>query len=56
MIDVNVEWQVTEYMFNKPHYWSLVLFYQDDGVGGYVKVYSQCANAAATTFISEDLH
>ena len=56
MLDINVEWQSTEYMFNKPHYWSLVFFYQDDGVGGYVRVNSQCANAAVYAFISEDLH
>ena len=56
MLDINVEWQITEYMFNKPHYWSLVLAYQDDGVGGYVRVNSQCANNSALAFISEDLH
>ena len=56
MLGINVEWQATEYMFNKPHYWSLVLFYQDDGVGGYVRVYSQATNIAVSAFISEDLH
>lgn len=56
MLDINVEWQITQYVFNKPHYWSLVLFCQDDGVGGYVIAYSQCASAAAYAFISEDLH
>ena len=56
LVDINVEWQIAVRMFEKPHYWSLVIFYQDDGVGSYVRVYSQCANAAVTTFISEDLH
>ena len=56
MLDINVEWQSTEYMFNKPHYWSLVLSYQDDGVGGYVRVKRQCANKSVLAFISEDLH
>ena len=56
MLDINVEWKSTEYVFNKPHYWSLVSFYQDDGVGGYVGVYSQATNVAVYAFISEDLH
>jgi len=56
MLDINVERQSTEYVFEKPHYWSLIFFYQDDGVGGYVRVNSQCANAAAYVFIFEDLH
>ena len=56
MLDINVERDTTVYMFNKPHYWSLVFFYQDNGVGGYVRVNSQYANAAAYAFISEDLH
>lgn len=57
MLDINVERVYTKvYMFEKPHYWSLVSFTQDDGVGGYVWVSNQCANAAAYVFISEDLH
>jgi len=56
MLDINVEWKSTEYMLNKPHYWSLVFLYQDDGVGGYVRVNSQAANVAVYAFISEDLH
>lgn len=56
MLDINVKWKSTEYMLNKPHYWSLAIFIQDDGVGGYVRVNSPCANAAAYVFISEDLH
>lgn len=56
MLDFNAEWQVTEYMFNKPHYWSLVLFYQDDGFGSYVWAYSKATNVAVYAFISEDLH
>lgn len=56
MLDINVERDTTVYMFEKPHYWSLVLFYQDDGVGGYVRVCNPFVNQSVTTFISEDLH
>ena len=56
MIDVNVEWDTTVYMFKKPHYWSLVAFAQDDGFGSYVLVYSKATNVAVYAFISEDLH
>ena len=56
MLDINVERDTTVYMFEKPHYWSLVFFTQDDGVGSYVWVYSKATNVAVYAFISEDLH
>ena len=56
MLDINVEWDTTVHMFEKPHYWSLVSFTQDDGVGSYVWVCNPFVNQAALAFISEDLH
>jgi len=56
MLDINVERHSTEYVFNKPHYWSLVSFTQDDGVGSYVWVCNPFVNQSALAFISEDLH
>ena len=56
MLDINVEWVTTVYMFEKPHYWSLVSFIQDDGVGSYVRACNIFANQSVYAFISEDLH
>ena len=56
MLDINVEWDTPDHVFEKPHYWSLVFFTQDDGVGGYVWVCNPFVNQSVTTFISEDLH
>ena len=60
MLDINVEWDTewdtTVYMFEKPHYWSLVFFTQDDGVGSYVWVCNPFVNQSVLAFISEDLH
>ena len=56
MLDINVERDTTVYMFEKPHYWSLGAFAQDDGFGSYVWVDSQATNIAVSAFISEDLH
>lgn len=56
MLTVKLDWAQTGYMFVKPHYWSLVDFYQDDGFGNPVKVHNLWANESAMCFIMENLH
>lgn len=56
MLDINVEWDTPVYMFEKPHYWSLGAFAQDDGFGNALWVGDNRTNEAVYAFISEDLH
>ena len=56
MLDINVERDTKVYVFEKPHYWSLVAFAQDDGFGSYVWVCNPFVNQSVLAFISEDLH
>ena len=56
MLNINVERDTTDHVFEKPHYWSLVFFTQDDGGGSYVWVCNPFVNQSVLAFISEDLH